>query len=242
MATTPEGRIKARLTKLLKQLNVWYFFPASGPMGRSGIPDVICIVDGLFIGIECKSDPSKKPTALQVRVGEEITQAGGAWFLIRSNEDIKQLGELIMSGDIKKRISYVTSKDKLTARFGGAGIDLSVPESLKDILAVHGLRAYIQQHTINTESDDRLESVEQAYENLLVQGEAAFERKSPVGRKVQFKKADKIMAVAMLKGVTVTAAKAALMALEPEKQAKILNSDAVMNKLRDMQEQVDLEV
>lgn len=241
MATTPEGKIKARLSKLLKQLSVWYFFPAAGPMGRSGIPDVICIIDGLFVGIECKSDPSKKPTALQVRVGEEIVQAGGAWFLIRSYEDIEQLGELIMSGDIKKRVSYTTAKDKLTARFGGAGIDLHVPDDLKDILAVHGLRAYIQQQTINVESDDRLESVEKAYEQLLEQGESAFERKSPVGRKVQYKKADKIMALAMIKGVTVTAARAALSALEPEKQNKILNSEPVMAKLKAMQEEVNLE-
>lgn len=242
MATTPEGKIKAKLTKMLKQLGVWYFFPAAGPMGRSGIPDVICIIDGLFVGIECKADPSKKPTALQVRVGQEIATAGGAWFLVRSNEDIQQLGELIMSGDIKKRISYSLGDELLIARFGGESMELEVPPHLKDKLAAYGLRAFIQQRTVNSANENKLGAVQDAYVKLIEEGDSAFERKSPVGRKVQFKKADKIMALAMIKGVTVTAAKAALSALEPEKQNKVLNSEAVIEKLKLMQEEVSLEV
>lgn len=88
MAITPEGKIKRKLTTALRGMGVWYFFPSAGPMGRSGIPDVICIVSGRFVGIECKADPSKKPTALQSKVGEEIEAAGGMWFLVRSEEDI----------------------------------------------------------------------------------------------------------------------------------------------------------
>ena len=91
MATTPEGRIKKRLANKLKELGVWYFFPAAGAFGRSGIPDVIAIWHGRFIGIECKSDPSKKPTALQEKAGREIKSAGGLWYLVRSYQDIDNL-------------------------------------------------------------------------------------------------------------------------------------------------------
>lgn len=82
MSTTPEGRIKRKVTAMLKKYRVWYFFPAANGFGRAGIPDIIAIVRGIFVGIECKADRTKKPTALQVQCGEKIVAAGGRWFLV----------------------------------------------------------------------------------------------------------------------------------------------------------------
>ena len=90
-SSTPESRIKRRVTKALKQLGLWYFFPASGAFGQAGIPDIITIHNGQFVGIECKADPSKKPTALQAQCGQQIEAAGGRWFLVRSYEDVDNL-------------------------------------------------------------------------------------------------------------------------------------------------------
>ncbi len=81
-AMTPEGKIKKKLTDMLKHEKVWYFLPAANGMGRAGIPDVIAIVEGQFIGIECKADAAKKPTALQIECAKQIRNAGGYWFLI----------------------------------------------------------------------------------------------------------------------------------------------------------------
>jgi hypothetical protein len=81
-AMTPEGKIKKKLTEMLKHEKVWYFLPAANGMGRAGIPDVIAIVEGQFIGIECKADAAKKPTALQMECAKQIRNAGGYWFLI----------------------------------------------------------------------------------------------------------------------------------------------------------------
>ena len=81
-AMTPEGKIKKKLTDMLKHEKVWYFLPAANGMGRAGIPDVIAIVEGQFIGIECKADAAKKPTALQMACAKQIRNAGGYWFLI----------------------------------------------------------------------------------------------------------------------------------------------------------------
>lgn len=97
MATTPEGKIKRKLTTMLRDMGVWYFFPSAGPMGRSGIPDVICIVYGMFVGIECKADLTKKATPLQARIGMEIRDAGGRWFLVRSDHDIEVVRQFIES-------------------------------------------------------------------------------------------------------------------------------------------------
>jgi Holliday junction resolvase len=88
---TPEAKIKRKVTTLLKDLGVWYFFPANNGFGKSGIPDIIAIANGVFVGIECKADPSKKPTVLQQKCGEEIRAAGGMWFLVRCDEDIEVL-------------------------------------------------------------------------------------------------------------------------------------------------------
>jgi Holliday junction resolvase len=93
-ASTPESRIKRRVTAALKELGLWYFFPASGAFGKAGIPDIVTIApNGQFIGIECKADPSKKPTVLQLQCGKQIVAAGGNWFLVRSYEDVNKLVE-----------------------------------------------------------------------------------------------------------------------------------------------------
>lgn len=95
--STPEGRIKAKLRDMLKRNGIWYFCPANNGMGKSGIPDFVCIVDGLFVGIECKADPTKKPTELQNKRAEEILTAGGEWYLVNSPESILEVERCLSS-------------------------------------------------------------------------------------------------------------------------------------------------
>jgi hypothetical protein len=90
-ASTPEGKIKARLSARLKAEKVWYFCPQSGIYGAAGIPDFIAIAGGQFIGIECKADGSKKPTALQVLRMKQIEDAGGKCFVVYSDETIEEV-------------------------------------------------------------------------------------------------------------------------------------------------------
>lgn len=94
-AMTPEGKIKKRLTDMLKHQKIWYFMPANNGLGRSGIPDLICVVDGLFIGVECKADSTKQPTALQIQCGKQIREAGGYWFLVYDDQSIAQVEKFI---------------------------------------------------------------------------------------------------------------------------------------------------
>ena len=85
MATTPEGRVKNRLKYMLKNHNVWFYMPQAGPFGRAGIPDFLLIVEGRFVGVECKAGRSKRPTALQRVAMEEIENAGGKCFVVYDN-------------------------------------------------------------------------------------------------------------------------------------------------------------
>lgn len=97
-AATPEGKVKRRLTAMLKNHGVWYYFPGNNGFGRSGLPDIVAIIRGRFVGIECKADRTKKPTALQLKAGRDIEAAGGLWFLVYDDETILQVETYIRVG------------------------------------------------------------------------------------------------------------------------------------------------
>lgn len=81
---TKEHKVKKKVVELLKQYEIYYFFPATHGYGRSGVPDIICCIRGYFLAIECKAG-TNKPTALQLREIARIQQAKGIAFVI--NED-----------------------------------------------------------------------------------------------------------------------------------------------------------
>ena len=96
-ASTPEGKIKRKVVEVLKKHGVWYFFPVSNGYGKAGIPDIIAIVGGEFVGVEVKADRTKKPTALQVKCGKEIEAAGGTWMLVYDAITIEALEAVIIN-------------------------------------------------------------------------------------------------------------------------------------------------
>ena len=52
MAQTPEAKVKSLVTRQLKELGAYYFYPATGGFGRSGVPDIVGCFNGLFFAIE----------------------------------------------------------------------------------------------------------------------------------------------------------------------------------------------
>lgn len=78
---TPEAKVKASVVKLLKKYEVYHFFPATHGFGRSGVPDIICCLEGNFLAIECKAGKGTT-TALQDRELQRIANAGGDTFVI----------------------------------------------------------------------------------------------------------------------------------------------------------------
>lgn len=84
MASTPESKVKAAVVKLLKAHNVYYFFPATHGYGRSGVPDIVCCINGKFVAIECKSGKNE-PTELQKREITLIQKAKGIAAVIRES-------------------------------------------------------------------------------------------------------------------------------------------------------------
>ena len=92
MAATPESRVKKQVVEILKREGVYYFYPVTGGFGRSGIPDIICCLNGRFFGIECKAG-TNKPTALQEAEMARIRLAGGKTLVVNETNlnDVKEL-------------------------------------------------------------------------------------------------------------------------------------------------------
>jgi len=84
---TPEAKVKKTVTKQLKELGAYYFYPATGGYGKSGVPDIVGCFEGRFFGIECKAGKNT-PTALQEKNLRDIAKAGGlSWVVNEDNAD-----------------------------------------------------------------------------------------------------------------------------------------------------------
>jgi Holliday junction resolvase len=84
MAMTPEKKVKNAVAKHLKEIGAYYFFPATGGYGRSGVPDIVGCYEGKFFGIECKAG-NNTTTALQKLELEKIEKSAGIAMVV--NED-----------------------------------------------------------------------------------------------------------------------------------------------------------
>lgn len=93
MAKTPEGKVKDKVVGILKSEGVYYFFPATHGYGRSGVPDIVCCVNGKFLAIECKAGKNK-PTALQVREIEAIRKCNGVAVVV-NEENWEMVRDLV---------------------------------------------------------------------------------------------------------------------------------------------------
>ena len=73
---TPEKKVKDKVKKLLEEYDAYYFMPATGGYGKSGVPDLVACIKGRFIGIECKANGGT-PTTLQTKKLTEIMNLCG---------------------------------------------------------------------------------------------------------------------------------------------------------------------
>jgi Holliday junction resolvase len=78
---TPEGKVKAKVKKILNEVGAYYAMPIGTGIGSSGVPDFLICKGGLFYAIECKAN-GNKPTALQEANMKRIREAGGIALVI----------------------------------------------------------------------------------------------------------------------------------------------------------------
>lgn len=73
------------------RINVGMIPNGRGGFRRSlmvGMSDVIAVVDGIFLGLEFKTDTGRL-TEAQAAFGERVTQGGGVYAVVRSVEDVE---------------------------------------------------------------------------------------------------------------------------------------------------------
>lgn len=84
MAATPEAKVKVAVRRMLTEFGAYYFCPATGGYGRSGVPDFVVCFKGQFVGIEAKAG-NNQPTALQQRELSLIAANGGVTFVVNEH-------------------------------------------------------------------------------------------------------------------------------------------------------------
>lgn len=111
MSSTPEGKVKDRVRKALRQEGIYTFPVNQQGIGRRGIPDDFLILGGRPVFIEykaeCRWDKNNKtalatlPTVLQILEMDKIRAANGITYVIdRNNAD--EFIEAIRAGEFYK--------------------------------------------------------------------------------------------------------------------------------------------
>lgn len=86
-----EKTIVNKIAKYLKTLDGCFFWKEhGGAYGNAGIPDLICCIDGRFVGLEVKTDKGRVSKLQEVTIGK-IQQAGGLAAVVRSVDDVRDV-------------------------------------------------------------------------------------------------------------------------------------------------------
>lgn len=151
--------------------------------------------------------------------------------------------------EVRQRVTYdlQPATKTMTISFGEDQLVLKTSDDLTDAmvreqLVLEGLRSYLQKVTLRVAEENKLVALENAYSTLLQTGMESFEKRGPGGHAGP-KKADKIAALAVLKGTTPEAIKLALKDKPTDKVNALLNSPKVLTaveKLKAKAEQLDL--
>ena len=113
---TPEGKLKARVTTLLRKRGIWYYCPQMTGRGRNGIPDVLICHHGSFIAMELKVKGNNL-TVLQMREFDAIEKSGGTPLIIRE-DTVDKVGGLLDAVDISAARTNRASKARQAEYLG----------------------------------------------------------------------------------------------------------------------------
>jgi len=88
--------------------SLWFVRSASGAVntdtgrcfktGKKGCPDILLCKDGVFIGLEVKTDKGRQSDA-QVEAQKRIETCGGKYYVVRSIDDVRVIIESEVDND-----------------------------------------------------------------------------------------------------------------------------------------------
>ena len=76
-----EKNFENKIKKFIEDRGGWQVKFFANQMTRSGIPDLLCCIDGYFVAIEVKAQHGK-PSELQIHHCNKIRKAGGFAFIV----------------------------------------------------------------------------------------------------------------------------------------------------------------
>jgi len=86
---TPEGKVKEKVKKLLKEHGAYWHCPVQNGMGAPSL-DFVCCYRGRYFAIEPKAG-NKKPTPRQELTIKQIRDAEGLAFVINEESGMDEL-------------------------------------------------------------------------------------------------------------------------------------------------------
>ena len=88
-----ESKIQKQIIAFLKRnkVYVWRFQAQSN---LNGLPDILCLYKGFFLGLELKTDKGE-PTGLQLKKIKAINENGGIGRIVRNVGEVQALLEEI---------------------------------------------------------------------------------------------------------------------------------------------------
>lgn len=99
MAILPEEMVVKDVEKYLKNENIWFFKTKGSAFGKSGLPDIIGVVNGTFVGFEIKRSEGGRPSPLQQHHRSKIIESGGACEFIPDVSVAKDMVEKVRRGE-----------------------------------------------------------------------------------------------------------------------------------------------
>lgn len=92
--STPEGKVKDKVKKVLKQHGAYWHMPVQGGFGAPCLDINVCF-NGRYAAVETKA-PGKKPTPRQLLTIAEIEAAGGKVFVVDGDVGCKELSDWLL--------------------------------------------------------------------------------------------------------------------------------------------------
>ena len=89
-----ESKVQEEIISYLKKNRIYHFrFQAQSNL--NGLPDILCLYKGLFIGLELKREKGGTPSGIQLRKIKTINDNGGIGLIVRSVKEVKLLFDII---------------------------------------------------------------------------------------------------------------------------------------------------
>lgn len=90
MVSGPEAKYSRKVQKFLQSMGYYVVKYHGDKYSVKGTPDLLCCIEGYFVGLELKTK-GKKATDIQKVKGKDIRNAKGYWFVVEDDVTPEQL-------------------------------------------------------------------------------------------------------------------------------------------------------